>query len=218
MRKILFISWAIFAIIYVFFIDSISAEYKMLFKLIPMLIVLAIAVTTRTEARRYYWLVVIGLTFCTIGDYTLQWFIVGLSSFLIGHLFYIAAFSSTDVQSTPKPVKIGLIVYGALMLGWFGSTLLGRGEVVLAIAVALYIVVICTMGWTSFRPYARFAVIGAALFILSDSILAANRFIVDVPFAHELIMATYYGAQIFIALSISQYSEIRNKVLQYRHL
>lgn len=218
MRKVLFISWAIFAFFYVFLIDFVNADFKMVFKLIPMFLTIAIAATTRTDARKYYWLVVVGLIFCTIGDYTLQWFIVGLSSFLVGHLFYIAAFSTTDVQPTPKAVKYGLITFGAVMLGWMGSTLLGRGEVVLAIAVAMYIIVISTMGWTSFRTFSRFAIIGAILFIVSDTILAINRFITDVPFSHELIMSTYYGAQIFIAFSISQYSEFHNRVLQYKHL
>ena len=46
----------------------------------------------------YKWLIVIGLVFCLGGDIFLmlpeRFFIAGLVSFLLGHLFYIAAFVS----------------------------------------------------------------------------------------------------------------------------
>ena len=96
---------------------------------------------------------------------------------------------------------------------WMCTTLFGKGETILAIAVFAYISVILTMGWMSLRTGAPFAIIGALLFITSDTILAINKFITDVPFSHELIMFTYYGAQVFIACSIAKYSEIRSKVI-----
>ena len=96
---------------------------------------------------------------------------------------------------------------------WMCSTLFSRGETILAIAVFAYISVILAMGWMSFRTGTLFAKIGAISFIASDSILAINKFILDVPYSHQFIMFTYYGAQIFIALSIAEYSEKRNKVV-----
>ncbi|AWE06116.1 lysoplasmalogenase [Lysinibacillus sp. 2017] len=208
-RKILTLLFLGFGIYYVFFFQTIDPSLKMVFKLLPMLLLIVLAFATKVQLKApYYWLVSIGLIFCAIGDYTLQWFIVGLSFFLIGHIFYIFAFRSTNVAKTPLYVKVLLSIYGAIMLIWIAGSLFQKGDTVLAIAVIAYILVILTMGWTSFRTGSKYAIIGAVLFITSDSILATNRFMFDVPYAHELIMFTYYGAQFFLMLSIAQYFKI----------
>ena len=212
MKKILFVLTIIFGVYYVFLLDTIPGDLKMVFKLIPMVLIILFALLTRNVDKRYYTLVCIGLVFCAIGDYTLQWFIIGLTSFLIGHIFYIAAFSG-GTKRVPIVAKTLLLVYGVMMAIWICSTLWGNGETILAIAVFAYISVILTMGWMSFRTGSLLSIIGALLFITSDTILAINKFITDVPFSHELIMFTYYAAQIFIACSISKYSEIRSKVI-----
>lgn len=208
-RKILTLLFLGFGIYYVFFFQTIDPSLKMVFKLLPMLLLIVLAFATKVQLKApYYWLVSIGLIFCAIGDYTLQWFIVGLSFFLIGHIFYIFAFRSTNVAKTPLYVKVLLSIYGAIMLIWIAGSLFQKGDTILAIAVIAYILVILTMGWTSFRTGSKYAIIGAVLFITSDSILATNRFMFDVPYAHELIMFTYYGAQFFLMLSIAQYFKI----------
>lgn len=186
----------------------------MFFKLIGMILIIILAFTSKEKVPRYHLLVCIGLIICAIGDYTIQWFIIGLSSFLIGHIFYIAAFLGTKEHQIPSAAKSILLLIGVLMAGSICGTLIGRGEFILAFAVFAYISVILTMGWTSFRTGSRFAIIGAMLFLTSDSILAINKFIVHVPYSHQLIMLTYYSAQILIALSITEYSANRNKMLQ----
>ena len=211
-KKILISLFVIFSFYYVFFIDTISDSYKMLFKLIPMVLCILIALIEKGSAIiPYKTLLTIALVFCAIGDYTIQWFIIGLSFFLIGHLFYIGCFITTKEQRTPIWIKIILLLFGGIMMVWIGGTLLKNNDTVLAIAVCAYIVVILTMGWTSYRTGSKFAIIGAILFIISDSILAINRFIFNIEFSHQLIMSTYYGAQILMALSIASYSAIRNK-------
>ncbi|KYG90068.1 hypothetical protein A0U40_07450 [[Bacillus] sp. KCTC 13219] len=212
-RKIILTLFLIFGLYYVFFFDAIPVSWQMVFKLIPMILLIILALRSHGE-KSYKSIIIGGLVFCAIGDYTLQWFIVGLCSFLIGHLFYITAFSKTNNRQTPVSAKVVLIIYGLSMMLWLASTILRTGDAVLTIAVCAYIIVILLMGWTSFRTASSFAIIGAFLFIASDSVLAINRFITDIPYAHILIMATYYGAQLFIALSIVQYAALRNKMLQ----
>lgn len=212
-RNILLALAILFGLYYIFWFEQIPAGFEMLFKLLPMGFILLFAITTPQKDRRYFILVCAGLLFCAIGDYTLQWFIVGLCFFLTGHLLYIAAFSK-GTRAVPLALKVVMLLYGTLMAIWMTTTLLSRSEVVLAIAVIAYIGVILIMGWMAFRTDVRFTIIGALLFITSDSILAINRFIIDVPAAHELIMLTYYGAQVFIALSIEKYFEFRNKVIK----
>jgi uncharacterized membrane protein YhhN len=48
---------------------------------------------------------------------------------------------------------------------------------------------------------ALLAAIGAVLFMISDTTLAYDRFVVGIVAAHILILCTYYAAQYFIALS-----------------
>jgi uncharacterized membrane protein YhhN len=215
MRNVLLSLFTLFALFYVFFLNVLDEQWYMLFKLIPMILLLVLAFTTTTNhTKRYKLLVSIGLVFCAIGDYTLQWFLIGLSSFLIGHIFYIFAFRSTNEASTPLFTKIGLSVYGLVMAFWIAGSLFITNDYVMAVAVIAYICVILTMGWMSFRTGTIWAIIGALLFIASDSVLAVNKFTISVPFSHEIIMFTYYGAQLCFVMSIVKYDELRSKVVQ----
>ncbi|MEK5330211.1 lysoplasmalogenase [Lysinibacillus sp. FSL W8-0992] len=214
-RKILLTFIILFGLYYIFFFSHIDQSLKLIFKVIPMILIIIMAATQKAQSiKKYQLLIVIGLIFCMVGDYTLQWFLIGLSSFLIGHIFYIFAFSSTNEQPVPTWAKIVLLLYGVLMAGWIATTVFKSGETILTFAVLAYISIILTMGWTAIRTRSTFAIIGAILFIASDSYLAINKFVMPLPFSHEVIMMTYYSAQILIALSILQYSEIRSKVVQ----
>ncbi|MEX3748140.1 MULTISPECIES: lysoplasmalogenase [Lysinibacillus] len=214
-KKILLTFITLFGLYYIFFFSEIAESLKLVFKVIPMLLIIILAATQKNLGiKKYQLLIVIGLVFCMVGDYTLQWFLIGLTSFLIGHIFYIFAFSSTNERQVPTWAKIVLLVYGASMAVWIVGTVFSSGDVVLGFAVIAYISVILTMGWTAIKTGSTFATIGALLFIASDSYLAVDKFVMPLPFSHEFIMLTYYSAQILIALSILQYSEIRSKVLQ----
>lgn len=203
MRHIILASGILSGLYYVFLFDTIPDGWTMVFKLIPMIFFILLALLFTKKEDSYAIFICVGLIFCAIGDYTLQWFIVGLTFFLIGHIFYIIAFSRLS-ENTPLPAKGFLVLYGAVMAFWLASTIFSNGETVLAIAVIAYIAIILTMGWTSFRTQNQLAIIAAFSFIISDSVLAVNRFIFDIPVAHELIMFTYYGAQLLFALSISR--------------
>ncbi|XP_077617214.1 lysoplasmalogenase TMEM86A isoform X2 [Crocuta crocuta] len=89
--------------------------------------------------------------------------------------------------------------------------------------VGVYVALIGFMGW---RAVAGLRLVGAAwrwtelaagsgalLFIISDLIIALNKFCFPVPYARALIMSTYYAAQMFIALSAV---ESREPVEDYR--
>ena len=214
-KNILLVLIAIFSIIYIFEIGIASSPFIILFKLIPMILIIILAITTKpVHQKSYFLLIVVGLIFCAIGDYTLQWFIVGLSFFLIGHLFYISAFITAKKQRSPKIVLIILLIFGIIVASIIVGGLINDGEMILAGAVLLYISIILTMGWTAWGTNNLYAILGSCLFILSDTVLAINKFTMDVPFSGQIIMITYYGAQLLFALSISKYSVFRNKVIQ----
>ena len=203
------------AIIYTFDIGIEDNKYIMVFKLLPMIFIIIYALLSKAlNVKKYYILMTIGLVVCAIGDYTIPWFIVGLSFFLIGHIFYISAFITANEQKPPKSLLAGLVFFGAIMAVIIAGGLFKDGDTVLALAVIAYISVILTMGWTAWRTKSIYAMIGAFLFIISDSVLALNKFTIDIPHSGIWIMSTYYAAQILLALSISQYSVNRNKMIQ----
>lgn len=214
-RNVLFILIFIFAVVYIFDFGILTDSNIMVFKLIPMILIIILALITKANnVRKYHLFITIGLIFCAIGDYTLQWFVVGLSFFLVGHIFYITAFLSVKEQR-PSIKLLGVyVLYGLIMAIIIVGGLLSKGDIVMGLAVIAYITIILLMGWTSWRTKMPLAIIGSFLFIISDTILALNKFTVDVPYSGILIMTTYYGAQLLLALSISKYSVFRNKVVQ----
>jgi Predicted membrane protein len=131
-----------------------------------------------------------------------QWFVYGLSSFLIAHVFYIALFvrqwPHPPAASAPRRVVAALlIVFAAAMFAGLWPSL---GE--MKLPVAAYMCALTGMSLTAtladFRAW--WVVIGAALFVLSDSLIAVGKFMSPIAYSDYIIWATYYTAQVFIAL------------------
>ncbi|KOY84109.1 lysoplasmalogenase [Lysinibacillus macroides] len=214
-KKYLITFIVLFSLYYIFGYSSIAESLTLIFKVLPMLLIIILAIYERAVAlQSYRRLIIVGLIFCMIGDYTLQWFLVGLTSFLIGHIFYIFAFVTLNRRQVPTWGKVMLLLYGASMAIWIAGSVFTTGETILGSAVIAYISVILIMGWSSIKTGSTLATSGALLFIASDSYLAINKFVMPLAFSHEIIMLTYYSAQLLIALSTLQYSENRSKVIQ----
>jgi len=178
--------------------------------LMPALMLLLVNSTDACFNRRS--LVLAGLFFSWLGDVFLLLesrypilFIAGLASFLITHLCYVVYFlsvkSSADSLLKKQPVYILFILgYGAGLV-WILFPSLGD----LKIPVILYAAVISTMLLSSLHisrkvtaPANSYFVAGALLFVLSDSLLAINKFYQPFASAGMLIMLTYCAAQFFI--------------------
>lgn len=132
------------------------------------------------------------------GDY----FIPGLASFLVAHVFYIALFRQGAGWFVQRKALWGLLAFGALMYGVLWGSL---GDPVLKGAVAAYVAVICLMAaqaWSRAHVQgdaaARWVAVGACVFMLSDSLIAINKFLTPVPLASFWILLTYYAAQLLI--------------------
>lgn len=159
-------------------------------------------------------LLFIGLIFSWLGDVFLLFefknrffFVFGLASFLITHIFYIIYF--LKIQSAKPSLLAKQPVLPALVLG-YGITLVWQlypGLNDLKIPVMVYAAVICIMLLCSLHVFlkvnktaAGFYLLGAASFVVSDSLLAINKFYQPFAFAGVLIMLTYCAAQYFIVL------------------
>ncbi|GEK32871.1 lysoplasmalogenase [Kurthia sibirica] len=206
----------IFAIYYIFFLPPLFSEtLTLFFKVIPMIcFIVFVALTDRGSNDAYKKWLLIGLIFCTIGDVTLRWFIFGLSSFLIGHIFYIIAFLQIKKVPTPKTATLLLLLFGIVICGWVVGNIIKSGDLLLSVAVITYIAIILTMAWASFQTASLTVIFGALFFLLSDSILALNRFVTDIHYSSFLIMSTYYTAQILFTISVSKHFANRKKMLE----
>lgn len=189
---------------------SVTETYwlELIFKPGTMLLIFAFAFQGHKKSSSSFTkLILLGLFFGLLGDLALAIkgipFVFGLGSFLICHLLYIAAFikispsSKTSIHVLPYAV----FLFGAL---WFFLPQVGD----LVIPVTIYMCVIVLMGWRAFVVHrdakfseSRALVIGSLLFMLSDTILAYNKFVESIWMPGLWIMATYFAAQFFIAKS-----------------
>jgi len=138
-------------------------------------------------------------------------FMLGLGSFLLAHVLYIITFLIIRRQSRP-PLRwswiIAVLAY-LLILLYMLMPFLGE----LKIPVVTYAVVLCAMLLSvvhAFRnPYSRPGVIcvaGALLFVISDSVLAINKFHTGFPLAGIVIMLTYGFAQYMLVTGLVKHS------------
>lgn len=157
----------------------------------------------------YRALIAAGLLLSMVGDLFLglprDRFVAGLGSFLVAHLLYIGAFTARSGWQWALPALGVALAYGALML----ALLLPRVQGTLRVAVALYMAVILVMGWQAAGLWqgvgdraSAFALAGALAFIVSDSVLAWDRFRRPLAVGAPAVMITYYLAQWLLALSV----------------
>jgi len=189
-------------------------EVVYVFKPLTILLVIALAASGQPIGRVYRNLVVIALVFSLTGDICLMlprtprnFILPSLVSFLIAHLFYIAAFSWRVRWSVRQlPWLIPFALFGVLL-----CTFLWGGLGSMRIPVACYTAVISIMGWRAVcrigtaglaRRGTMLAGAGAILFMTSDTCLALNRFGHSFEMAQLCILSTYFAAQALIALSV----------------
>ncbi|MDI1270704.1 MAG: lysoplasmalogenase family protein [Polaromonas sp.] len=145
-----------------------------------------------------------GLVFSLAGDVLLMFpgfFIPGLLSFLVAHLFYIALFKQGQAWFPSRRALAATLGVGALMYAFLFAGL----NPVLRFAVAAYVIVIALMAAqaigraTVLRDKASLGVaVGAGFFMLSDALLATNKFAQPLPMAQLWVLGTYYLAQVLI--------------------
>lgn len=156
---------------------------------------------------------VLSMAFSWGGDVLLMFpgpafFIGGLASFLLAHVGYCYAFLATDPRLTEdepvlrrKPrILLPFIAFYAAMLATLWPSL---GD--MKAPVAVYATVITTMAALALNrwkrvPHESFGPVfgGALLFVLSDSLLAFNRFLTPIPAGHFWVLVTYMAAQYLI--------------------
>ncbi|MGQ9896339.1 MAG: lysoplasmalogenase [Acidobacteriota bacterium] len=136
-----------------------------------------------------------GLLCSALGDVVLaiddRFFVIGLATFLVAHLCYIAAFLPNIQLPCQRPLRAtGVAVYG-LVLG----VILGQATK-WQFSILLYAFVLTSMSIAAaLRQGDQIVFLGGLAFMLSDTLLAWDRFLMPLPLAHFWVMLTYYLAQ-----------------------
>lgn len=210
-----------------------GAQYQidwlyMIFK--PLLMLILLAAFRNKVVGGNGLLVTVALVMSLAGDVFLMFdeaqpifFMGGLAAFLTAHIFYTAFFVNDILRSRPwnqhwfqMALATVLVVYAVefyiLNRQFFGE---------LKLYVLIYITMIAIMGISAVmrdrtRPQAAYAPImaGALFFITSDSLLAINKFVMELPFASAGILFLYATAQYLIISGIISVYEHRKSLDQ----
>ncbi|HKQ78941.1 MAG TPA: lysoplasmalogenase [Blastocatellia bacterium] len=147
------------------------------------------------------------LAFSSLGDALLDLdpeglFIRGLLSFLVAHFIYILLFVRNWIRPLrPQGWQLALqalvLIYSMLMSHWLAPSLGAAAAPVMLYVCVLTVMVASAILAVFSKPWVYS---GAILFLISDSILAINKFKSPVPLRGYLVWATYYLAQYGIAI------------------
>ena len=158
-------------------------------------------------ALLFSWIGDVILLFADIGEI---YFILGLVSFLIAHITYCVLFNKQitgEIQINKPLFGIGSLVIAFYLVGMIYVLMPSLGD--LKIPVIVYAAVISTMLLFAFNGYliwqkngALYIFLGAAVFVVSDSILAVNKFHTAIQKSSFFIMLTYLLAQYLIVIGV----------------
>lgn len=204
-------TYLLLAVVHVFLLNTDMTLYQQITKalLMPTLMIFTWLTVGFNNSR---WLL-LALLFCWAGDVLLiftykneLYFLLGLGAFLAGHLAYIKTFlQSKEGKSKAKiwwyaPILLYVLLFLSLLWNNLDDMLL---------PVSVYAIVIACMAGVALRRNgstnaSSFSAVmaGAILFVLSDSLIAWNKFQGVISNASLWIMLTYIMAQYLLVQGI----------------
>ncbi len=149
--------------------------------------------------------VLVGLGCSWLGDVALLWpqqgFLPGLVSFLLAHLAYLVAFTRGTRLAAWPPAFVGYALVAAAVLAglWPGVPAALRGPVLAYVLCLAAMAAQAAVLWRRGAERGAVLACGGALFLLSDALLATNRFATPLPASSLWILGSYWAAQWCIA-------------------
>ncbi len=159
--------------------------------------------------QRHSWqemLLVVALCFHSVGDVLLDWdrtklFLPAVGTFMLGHVFYLITFwpNMLALNALPSSKKLlfgAILLYGLAM----AAIIIPHLPKNLFAAVALYMCVILmmTLAATSANYRNPWIIVGAILYVISDSLIALDTFVRPLGMSAHLIWPLYYAGQMLI--------------------
>jgi uncharacterized membrane protein YhhN len=161
--------------------------------------------------------IILALVFSWLGDILLMFeggnstfFLLGLSAFFIAQVFYIVFFHNIRMREYIRGNALLLllvIVYYFILISVISPRLGNLKLPVRIYGVVLSFMVMLAMHtmFSKNKTAGRWMMIGAILFVASDSLLAFNKFYSPFDYAGVIIMLTYGVAQLFITGGAAKY-------------
>jgi len=182
--------------------------------IVPALIIYFIVQGSAAGKQRY--LILIALFCSWVGDILLlfdsrpEFFLAGLSAFLAAHIFYILFFYRIIQDKKLKPrILLFLVVaiYYACLIYLLFPHLDGMKYPVLVygIVISMMLLLALHVSFIKDRLAGNLLLLGATSFVISDSLLAVNKFYNSFPGAGIMVMVTYAIAQYSIMQGALQY-------------
>ena len=204
-------AWLILAVMgagtYLYGLSLHATLLCLLSKPVPVLALLGWLQDARPSPYRRW--ISIGLLFSLLGDILLAWpqdlFVWGLGAFLFAHLAYLKAY----LVDCRRPALLALAL--ALLAGVsLFSVMAAKGLGDLLIPVAVYALAISAMLWRALarlgtrisKGSAWLAAAGALAFVVSDSLIGIDRFVLPFGAAPYLIILSYWLGQWGITASV----------------
>ena len=157
------------------------------------------------------------LFFSWTGDFLLLFqqnnsvfFLLGLSAFLIAHIFYIIFFNRVRVNESVRGnvwLLLIVVIYYSSLISLLYSHLGGMKLPVLVygIVISWMFMLAMHMLFIKNKTAGKWMMTGALLFVISDSLLAVNKFYQPFAIAGVVIMLSYGLAQLFIVEGAIKY-------------
>ena len=190
--------------------------------IIPVILGYFLSQTNNIANSFKKWIVAV-LFFSWVGDVLLMFqskkeifFLLGLCSFMLAHIFYIIFFHHVrvkeEVKVSPWLLLIVVIYYSGLI--YLLSPFLGDMKLpvlIYGIVISFMFMLAMHMLFIKNKPAGKWMMTGAFLFVISDSVLAINKFYQSFYLAGIIIMLAYGLAQLFIVKGAAIYITSNDK-------
>lgn len=196
------LAFALFALLYISLRDVFPHGVGWFFKVIPIALLLQLVVVKGAGRTRNF--LIAALVLSGTGDILLSLdglFIPGLGAFLLAQLTYTALFL------TQFRWRVGRLPWAAVILAYaLACTLFiipQTGD--LQLVTLVYMIAISLMAISAgFRDDSQFlwVALGALIFMVSDTLIAIDKFVSPFAGSGVAIMATYYIAQLLICVGV----------------
>ena len=165
------------------------------------------AVSVDVEHTASWTWLVVALVFCLFGDVFLMLpgnlFVPGLASFAVAQVMFAVGFAVGETSGVRWLVAAVIAVpVASLLARRFVGAIRRSGHTELVVPVSVYVMVITTMAVAAVASGSWVSVAGAAIFMLSDALIAETRFVKARPWQPVGIMVTYHLALAGLVLGL----------------
>lgn len=168
----------------------------------------------KTDLKKF---IVAALVFSWLGDLLLMfetrnenYFIFGLVAFLTAHIFYILFFEKIILAETLKKqywIFLPVMIYYVILISVLSPALedMKWPVRIYGIVISYMLIKALQTGWIKDKKTVVCLISGASLFVISDTLLALNKFYQPFAYAGIFIMLTYGIAQLLIAVGAARH-------------